>query len=189
MGKAKYLSRIGSLFEKSPGVSFRSIERIVGSGYAKLLVSGLIKKNKIIKLTKGFYTKHNEIGLSVFCFKPAYLGLQSALSYHKVWEQETIPVIITSKKVRVGTRRIGENNILVRKTDKKYFFGWSFEKEGQFYFPYSDLEKTAIDMFVFRQELSPETFEKVRKKLNMNKLKKYLKNYSLKTQRNILSRL
>lgn len=31
----------------------------------------------------------------MFCFKPAYLGLQSALSHHRLCDQATVPIILT----------------------------------------------------------------------------------------------
>ena len=100
MGKQIHLEKIEALFEKSPILDFKSLERIIGksknSNYAKLLVYNLLKKGKIKKIGKVVYTKHNEISLEVFSFKPAYLGLQSALSRYGIWEQETIPVIITT---------------------------------------------------------------------------------------------
>ena len=101
MGKEKYLKDVEKLFEKSPVVNFASIERIVKNKknikqYTKQLIRNLILKNKIRKLTKGCYTKYDENSLAVFCFK-GYLGLQDALSFHNLWEQETIPIIITSK--------------------------------------------------------------------------------------------
>src|SRR3989338_3028184 len=91
MGKQIYLDKIEAIFDKSPLVDFKSLERVIGkaknSNYAKLLVHNLVKKGKIKKIGKGVYTKHNEISLAVFSFKPAYLGLQSALSHYKIWEQ------------------------------------------------------------------------------------------------------
>lgn len=102
----------------------------------------MLKKGKINRIGKGIYTKHNEISLAVFSFKPAYLGLQSALSYHRIWEQETIPIIITTKKVRRGIRSVMGKNILLRNMDKKYFFGLEYIEEGGFYIPYSDLENS-----------------------------------------------
>ena len=60
MGKQIYLKKIETLFEKSPVVDFKSLERIIGkaktSNYAKLLVYNLLKKGKIKKIGKGIYT-------------------------------------------------------------------------------------------------------------------------------------
>ncbi len=193
MGKQIYLGIIERLFDKSPVVDFKSIERIIGktkkSSYAKLLVSNLVKKRKIKKIGKGVYTKHDEISLAVFAFKPAYLGLQSALSYYGIWEQETIPVILTTKKARRGIRKIMGANTFIRNIDKKYFFGFDFVKEGEFFLPYSDLEKTFIDMVVFNQKMSDEAVKGVKKRMDKNKLNRYLRKYSLKLRKMVNKRL
>lgn len=190
MGKQIYLEKIEALFEKSPVVDFKSLERIIGktkkSNYAKLLVYNLLKKRKIKKIGKGIYTRHNEISLAVFSFKPAYLGLQSALSHYRIWEQETIPVIITTKKVRRGIRILMGRNVLLRNINKKYFFGSEYIKEGNFYLPYSDLEKTFIDMVVFNQKIDEEALGKIKKKINKQKLLNYLKRYPLKIRERVL---
>ena len=191
MGKEKYLKQIENLFEKSPVVDFSSIERIIKSKknikqYTKQLIRNLVLKNKIKRLSKGYYTKHDESGLAVFCFKPAYLGLQDALSFHNLWEQETIPVIITAKKVRQGGRKIFENaNILIRRIDKKYFFGFEYLKSGDFYFPYSDVEKTFIDMIYFRQSIDEEVLKNIKKKIDKKKLERYLKKYPEKFRKRV----
>lgn len=190
MGKQIHLERIEALFEKSPIVDFKSIERTIGkarkSSYAKLLVYNLLKKGKIKKIGKGYYTKYNEISLAVFSFKPAYLGLQSALSHHKIWEQETIPVIITTKKVRRGVRSLIGGNVIIRNIDKKYFFGFDYLLEGSFYFPYSNLEKTIIDFVVFNQKLDEESLKNIRKRINKSKLLNYLKRYPLKIRQRVM---
>lgn len=181
MAKQIHLEKIESLFEKSPIVDFKSIERIVGSSkksnYAKLLIHNLLKKGKIKRISKGIYTKHNEISFAVFSFKPAYLGLQSALSAHKVWEQETIPIILTTKKVRTGIRSAMDGNILIRNIDKRHLFGIEYIREGDFYLPYSDLEKTFIDMTAFNQTLDKEVLKNIKKRINKAKLSNYLKRY------------
>jgi len=189
MGKKKY-NHVEKLFKKSPIISFSSIERIVGnqkSEYAKHLIRNLIRKGRIKKITKGYYTVYDEVSLAVFCFKPAYLGLQDALSFHNIWEQETIPVIITTKKVRQGIRKIFGVNVLLRRIGKKYFFGFDYYKEGDFYFPYSDIEKTLIDMVYFRQKLSKELLDNFSKMINKKKLKMYAKKYPQRTRFRIVN--
>ena len=194
MGKQIHLKKIKELFEKSPVVDFKSIERIVRakktkSIYAKLLVSNLLKKAEIKKISKGVYTKHNEISLSVFAFKPAYLGLQCALSYHRLWEQETIPIILTTRKIRRGNRKILGQNVFLRNIDKKYFFGFEFLKEGNFYLPYSDLEKTFIDMVIFNEKLDDNTLKEIIRKINKQKLNRYLQAYTERLKEKVKSKL
>lgn len=189
MGKQIHLEKIEELFEKSPVLDFKSIEKIVGKSkrgsYAKLLIHNLIKKGKIKKIGKGFYTQHDELSLAVFSFKPAYLGLQSALSYHGVWEQETIPVVITLKKARRGLRSLMGGNVLIKNIDKKYFFGFDYVKEGSFYLPYSDLEKTFIDMVMFNQNINKEVLKNIKKRINNRKLFDYLKKYPVKVKKRV----
>ena len=133
MGKKKYIQYVEMLFKKSPIVSLGSIKRIVGnkkSDYAKQLTRNLIRTGKIKRITKGHYTAYEDVSLAVFCFKPAYLGLQDALSFHNVWEQETIPVIITTKKVRQGIRKIFGVNVLIRRIrDEAHRFAITYHKK------------------------------------------------------------
>jgi len=182
MGKKKYLDKIQELLRKSPVVDADSIIRIVRSGknvkqYHKQLIRNLVIGGKIKRLAKGCYTAHEDTSLAVFCFKPAYLGLQDALSIHNLWEQETIPVIITVRKVRNGIRSISGANALIRRIDKKYFFGYAYIKQGDFYFPVSDVEKTFIDMVYYNENISNELVASIKKRIDRKKLKSYLKRY------------
>ena len=194
MGKQKYLNKIKELFKKSPVVNYRSIELIVKNKknikqYTKQLIRNLILKGRIKKLAKGYYTRHNDNSLSVFYFKPSYLGLQDSLSFHNLWEQETIPIIITSRKVRPGIRKIINSNVLVRRLTKKYIFGFDYNKQGDFYLPYSDLEKTFIDMIYFKEKISKEVLSNIKKKINKNKLNSYLKFYPKRFKKLVLKHL
>ena len=180
MGKEKYLKDVERLFKNSPVVSFSSIEKIVNSKknikqYTKQLVRNLILQGKIKRLTKGYYTIHDESSLLVFCFKTSYLGLQDALSFHNLWEQETIPVIVTSRKVRQGIRNFEGANVLIRRIDRKYILGFDYFKSGEFFLPYSDIEKTFIDMVYFKERLGE--VPSLVKKLDKKKIDFYLRGY------------
>jgi len=189
MGKQKYQKQIEALFNKSPIVSYSSIERIIrqkkNTNYTKQLVRNLILKDKIRKLSKGVYTSRNTPQLAVLSFKPSYLGLQDALSFHNLWEQETIPVIITSRKIRSGIRSIMGSNILIRKIDPKLLFGFDYLSDGEIYLPYSDIEKTLIDMVYFKEKLSEEAQNNIIRTINKKKLESYLKHYPKRTQEQV----
>ncbi|MBW2966471.1 hypothetical protein KY342_05190 [Candidatus Woesearchaeota archaeon] len=194
MGQKKYLKKIESLFKKSPVVNADSIARIIRSKkqvkqYNKQLIRNLILKGKIKRLTKGCYTLYDDPSLAVFCFGPAYLGLQDALSFHNLWEQETIPIIVTARKVRPGIRKISGTNVLIRRLNKKYFFGFEYCKHGKFYIPYSNIEKTFIDMVYFKEKLSDEAIREITKKINKRKLNSYLKVYPKRTRKKVLELL
>jgi predicted transcriptional regulator of viral defense system len=190
MGTTKHLGKVLELFNKSPIVDFGSIARIVGKrSYAKLLVSNLLKKGKIHKAAKGKYTAYEDSSLAVLCYTPAYLGLQSAMSIHGIWEQETIPVIITTRQVRTGKRICAGGKILVKRTGNSSFFGITYLRDGDFYLPYSDVEKTCIDMVVFRQDLPGDILSSFRKRIDKNKLARYLKRYSPRERGRIREKL
>ncbi len=182
MGKEKYQRKIKEIFRKSPVVSLDSIKRMVNEKkkikqYTKQLIRNLRLSGKIKRLGKGFYTSREDPTLIVFCFKQSYLGLQDALSKHDLWEQETIPVVITSDKIRQGIRKVNGSNVLIKRIDKKYFFGIEYKKEDETYFPYSDIEKTLIDMIYFNQKLSREALDNIKKLVKKKKLIYYLNKY------------
>ncbi len=189
MGKIKYIKNIEEFFKKSPVVDIGSLKRFIKKSkkdYVYLLINNLLKQEKIKTLTKGYYTIHDEVSLIVFCFKPSYLGLQNAMSFHNLWEQETNPVVITTRKIRQGLRTVMGRNMLIRRIDKKYIFGFDYYQDGDFYFPYSDIEKTFIDMVYFRQPLDKENISEFKKKINKKKLKEYLKNYPERFRKKVL---
>ncbi len=178
MGRKKHIDKVIKLFEKSPVVDFGSIKRIVGDEkYAKQLIKNLILKNKLKRITKGYYTKYEDTSLMVFCFKPSYMGLQDALSIHDLWEQETNTVVITARKVRQGIRKVFGNNVVIRRIDPKYVFGFDYIKQGDIYYPVSDVEKTFIDMIYFRENMDKDLLKEFKKRIDKEKLKKYLKKY------------
>jgi len=188
MGKVKYLYKVKELFNKSGVISISSLKKIVPQAYLKVLLNNLLKKKEIYRLTKGYYSKHDDPTLLVYCIKPSYLGLQEALSIHNIWEQETITVLVTPNKVRTGIRNFYTTNVKIHNLNKKYYFGFDFQKLGDFYVPVSDLEKTFIDLIYFNQKLDPKTFKKLKNKIDIKKLKSYLKIYPRKIQDKVLKR-
>ena len=192
MGIEKYRLKIGELFARSPVVSYQSIARIVNSNskskqYAKQLIHHMLAKGNIKRLSKGHYTKFDDPSLAVYCFQPAYLGLQDALSFHNLWEQETIPIIITTRKVRNGMRTIIGANVLIRRIEKKYYLGIDYSYQDNITLPYSDVEKTFIDMVYFNEKISDEVIRNFKKKIDKKKLGRYLKGYPTKMRRKVLS--
>ncbi|HLC20060.1 MAG TPA: hypothetical protein VJK72_04010 [Candidatus Nanoarchaeia archaeon] len=176
------------LFERSPVVDFASIKKHVkNDAYAKLLVHQLMAKGHVHKLAKGFYTKHSNPELAVYAFKPSYFGLQDALSFHNLWEQETIPVIITSRHVRTGIRNILGSNVLIRRLERKFIFGYEYVGQGNSALPYSDIEKTLIDMVYFKENIDGVVLKNILLRLNIPRLKKYLKDYDRKIRAKVLA--
>lgn len=184
MGKQKYQRYVEELFRKSPVVSLNSINRITNNPeYAKQLIRNLLLKGRISRLAKGIYTSQKNPEFAVLCFKPAYLGLQDALSFHDLWEQETIPVIITSRKVRMGIRKIMGMNVMVKGINSKYLFGFDYLPQEKSHLPYSDIEKTLIDFVYFKKKLNKDVLKEISKRINKKKLETYLKSYPKRTKK------
>ena len=189
MGKIKYIDKVREFFKINPVVSISSIKKFINKkekDYVYLLVNNLLKKNEIKRITKSFYTIYEDTSLIVFCFKPSYLGLQDALSIHNLWEQETNPIVITTKKVRNGVRKVFGNNAILRRISPRYFFGFEYKKDGDFYFPVSDIEKTLIDLVYFRQSIDKETIKEIKKRIDRKKLNSYLIKYPKRTRTRVL---
>jgi predicted transcriptional regulator of viral defense system len=178
MGKIKHLPKIKEFLKKTPVFSARDIELLVkDKRYCHLLLHNLFQKKEIFRLQKGCYSVFSDPIFAVFCFKPAYLGLQEALSLHNLWEQETNPVILTLKKVREGVREILGSNVVIYRLPPSYFFGFELLKYDNSFLPVSDLEKTLIDFFYFKQPLAKETLSKIKRKIDKAKLDSYLNFY------------
>jgi predicted transcriptional regulator of viral defense system len=136
----------------------------------------LLKRGEVRRITKSYYTIREDPSLFVYCVKPAYIGLQDAMSFHNLWEQETSPIVITTRKVRRGVREVLGQNVVVRRISTKHFFGYDYLTSGDFLLPVSDVEKTLIDMVYFR-EMREDLVKKFRERVDRGKLRGYLKKY------------
>ena len=188
MGKVKHMTAVLEFFQKTPIVSSKDMKLFVKkTGYSHLMAANLIKNGKIKRIVKGFYTTHEDPSLSVFCFRPAYIGMQEALSIHEVWEQETGTVIITAKKVKHSLIKVFGNNVVLNRIKPKYMFGFDIVKYGDFFIPVSDLEKTFIDMVYFNEIPDKETLKRIKRKINGKKLMEYLRKYHWKIKKRVMS--
>lgn len=158
-----------------------------------MLISNLLKKKEISRITKGYYTIYDDVSLLVFCFKPSYLGLQNAMSFHNLWEQETNPVVITTNNIRRGLRKVFGRNALLKRAPGKYMFGYEYYKYSlenrEIYIPYSDIEKTFIDMVYFKQPLDEDAIIEFKKKIDKKKFKDYLRRYPKRFRERVMFRL
>jgi len=190
MGSQKHSEAVHEYLTQSPVIESTSLKRLIqsrkeGTQYHQQLIYTMVRKGNLKKLAQGCYTIHSEASLAVFCFKPAYLGLEDALSYHGMWEQETIPIIITTRKVRQGMRTFEGTNYQVRRIDKKYYFGIDYYPVGEFYVPYSDKEKTFLDVLYFKLKFTLKELQEMAKGLDKKKLEAYLKKYPQRMRKRV----
>ncbi len=174
-----FTSELRLRFEKEPAFCARDIKtfferRRLSEGYQNLMVHKLLKEGKLQRIGRGVYTFRQETQVVGFAFQPFYYGLQDALSLRNSWEQETVPVVITPRKVRAGRREFLGSNYIVRRIGRSMFFGFGMVKYGDFWLPVSDLEKTLIDFVHFRQPLPRELAMDLKKSVRKGVMDGYL---------------
>lgn len=186
MGKTIHLSKIREFLKSTPIFRTRDIELIVKDrNYSNLILHKLAKKKEIKRVVKGWYSLHEDPTVSVFCFRPAYIGLQEALSIHEIWEQETNTIVVTTRKVRVGIRNVLGSSLVLHRISQKYFFGFDILKYGEFFIPVSDAEKTLIDLVYFNETPGKDVLQEMKKRVDKRKLKAYLARYPPKFRKKV----
>ncbi|MCR4335219.1 MAG: hypothetical protein NUV57_01635 [archaeon] len=150
--------------------------------YYSLFIANEIKKEKIFRLKNGVYSTNQNLDESEKAFFPSYHGLQEALTIHGFWGQETVPVIITPRKIRNGERKIFNSKILARRIGRKMFFGYETKKYHGAWITVSDPEKTLIDFAYYNEPIGKETLEEMKAIIDKKKLEKYLKQTNKRTK-------
>ena len=177
----KYAKEVREHFKTAPAFTITDLRVFLGESgiskeYLHLLVHHLLARGELKRISRGVYTLRDDAQVVGFGFNPFYYGLQEALSLRNLWEQETNPVVITPRNVRNGLRQFQGANYVVRRINRRMFFGFETVRYGDFWIPVSDVEKTLIDFVYFRQPpLSAETIAEIKSKLDWKKLDVYLK--------------
>lgn len=176
----KYSKEFREHFKLVPAFSARDVrlflaKKGISRQYAYLLLHNAIASGEVKRITKGVYSFKEEVQVVGFAFQPYYYGLQDALSFHDLWEQETNPVVITPRKVRPGMRTFLGNNYLVKRIDRSMFFGFQTIKYSDFWIRVSDVEKTLVDFAYFKQPLGKPVLKEIRSRLRKPVLQEYLK--------------
>ncbi|PIN85297.1 MAG: hypothetical protein COV47_02915 [Candidatus Diapherotrites archaeon CG11_big_fil_rev_8_21_14_0_20_37_9] len=153
--------------------------------YYSLFLANEMKNNRIFRLKQGFYSFTQNLEDAEKLFQPSYHGLQDALSIHGIWGQQTIPILITPRKIRTGTRTIMGQKILTRKISRKMFYGFESKKHHSTWISVSDPEKTLIDFAYYHEPLDEESIRNILKKADKTKIREYLKRTSKKTQKKV----
>ena len=153
--------------------------------YTSLFLNNLIKRQELQRINHGVYSFKKEIDFLEKAFYPSYHALQDALSLHKIWQQQTIPILITPRKIRTGERTINNSKILLRHINRKMFFGYDSIKQFDTWINVSNIEKTLIDFVYYNEPLDKESLKELIKQTNKEKLEEYLKKTNKTTKEKI----
>jgi len=184
---SRHIKKVRDFLQSTPVANLQSISALIGDkNYAYVAMNHLLKRGEVRRITRGYYTIHDDPSLLVYCLKPAYIGLQDAMSFHNLWEQETSPIIITGRRVRSGIRKVMGHNVLVRRISNEYFFGYEHHKHDDFSLPVSDVEKTFVDMVYFG-EMKKSVVKNFKMRIDRKKLEKYLRKYPINFREKVLA--
>lgn len=187
MGRVVYIDKLREFFKATPIFRARDVEILTGSrGYAHLILHKLSEKGEVKRVVKGWYSLHDDPVVAVFCFKPAYIGLQEALSLHDLWEQETNVVIVSTRRVRTGVRKVLDSNVVIHRISVEHFFGFEYLKYGELFIPVSDIEKTLIDLVYFNEVPGEEVLNEIRRRMDGHRLNLYLRRFEPKLRQRVL---
>ena len=183
----KYTKAIRERFRSKPVFSLNELRTFlsksgISDSYLRLLVHNMQKSGELKRITSGKYTFADEMQVVGLAYAPYYYGLQDALSLHNLWEQETVPVVITTRKARGGKREFLGNNYVVRRIGRKYFFGYETVRYGDFWVNVSDKEKTLIDFAHFNVPLDGEALDNLETGMRPEVMKEYLGRMPVRTR-------
>jgi len=152
--------------------------------YARTFLERNHNSNKLMRVTKGKYTKSDNIySIATNLFTPTYLSFWSA-SYFKGYTEQIINQIQVVATKKHKTINYQNYTIDFTKTNKKYFFGFEKIKSGNEFMFLVDDEKLLIDSIHYENKLG--NFDEIIKivknaKINKNKMLQYLKKINNKS--------
>lgn len=189
----KYEKEFKAYFSKVQIFTFRDAKRFLkkmgaSDSYIKLFMHIQTRRHQLLRVSKGCYTFMKNDAIVGFAFSPFYYGMEHALTIHRLWDQTTNPVIITTKKARPGVRTAIGIPVIVRRISKHMFFGVVYLEYGGIFVPVSDVEKTLMDFIHFKVGIGEEYMLRMLDNCDVPKLRKYSKAFS-KIERRSLEKI
>lgn len=145
--------------------------------YLNRMLNYLSDRGEVKRITKGIYTFHDDIVVVGFAYAPFYYGLENALTIRGLWDQNTNPIVMTWRNVRIGARKFGDGNYTLQRISKREFFGSELVRHYDFWIPVSDYEKTLIDFVRFGHHMGSGVLSELSRSIDKDKLDRYLKAY------------
>jgi len=180
----KYVKSFLEYFEKFPAFTVKDTKLFLqkngaGKSYYKIFIHNMVKNGKIFVIKRGYYTIHDDPMTAGFAFSPFYYGMETSLTYYKLWNYMTPISIITTNRIRNGSIKLLGRNVTIRRVQKDKFFGYSMvQYKDNIYIPIADIEKTLIDSIYFHARLSKNVYAAIIDRADAKRLSRYLKHYN-----------
>lgn len=142
------------------------------------IINRLLESGIILRIERNKYSLKdsdvNSFTLANFIYQPSYISFESALNFHGILSQ--FPYIISSATTRKTNQKIIQGKEFVYTHIKKDLF-WGYEKKNDFIIAFP--EKALLDQLYLTSKgyrrTSMDEYDLSR--INVTKLKKYLKKY------------
>ncbi len=170
-------------FEKFPAFTAKDVKLFLRKNeaekdYYKVFMHNMIKSGRAFTVRRGHYTLHDDPMIAGFAFSPFYYGMETSLTYYKLWDYMTPISIITTNRIRESNIELLGRNASIRRVQRDKFFGYSMVQYKDMYIPVADVEKTLIDSVYFHARFSKPVYSAMIKRIDRKKLNNYLKRYT-----------
>lgn len=179
----KYTKQFLQYFGKFPAFTVKDVKLFLrknkaDKNYYKIFMHNMIKSKRAFTVRRGYYTLYDDPMIAGFAFSPFYYGMETSLTYYKLWDYMTPISIITTHRIRKSSIELLGRNANIRKIQRDKFFGYSMVQYKDMYIPMADVEKTLIDSVYLHSRFSKQVYVAMAKKISKKKLDSYLKHYS-----------
>lgn len=176
---------------------FKQLKEKLGRQGTRNLVSKLVKNGWLVRIKKGIYyittlesrgvANISEFIIAQILEKDSYISFESALRYHKMFDQHIRTITSISLKQKKEKEIQGAIYDFVKTTEKNYY-GWEETQIENRLVKIATSEKAILDMLAFRRtvhsiDLVLEKMREYRNDFDWNKLNELSRNQSATAQR------
>lgn len=169
-------------------IALRYKHKNISDKTIQVTLSRMAKRKRIYSITKGVYSPEKRDEVAGFAFTPFYYGGMAALMIRDMIDDQVKMEIMTTRRVKTSFVAVfgGDSAVVVHHIPRKYYFGFEDLKYGDITVPVSDLEKTLIDLFYYRERLSLQDYAGILKGIRKDVLERYLKHYDKHTKVSVM---
>lgn len=176
---------------------FNELKDHLGRQETRNLIAKLTENGWLVRIKKGVYfiatlesrgiANISEFIISQILVEDSYISFESALQYHKVFDQHLRTIISVSLKQKKEKEIQGTIYSYI-KTSQKNYYGWENVPIEERMVKMATLEKAILDMLAFRRtvysiDLVLEKLRDSKNNFNWEKLNEFSRNQSATVQR------